>query len=109
MKKMTDNQLKKLSQMSDAEIDFSDIPEIKKTDKFIKLYPQAKNNMIITDKMMFEALSKVMDAEPKKIPVTLKLDSKVIDFFKQHSKKYQTKINEVLTAFVTTYEKAHRH
>jgi uncharacterized protein (DUF4415 family) len=40
---------------------------------------------------------------------TIKLDRKVVIFFKQHSKKYQTKINEVLLAFVKTYEKTHSH
>ena len=45
----------------------------------------------------------------QKIPVTIKLDRKVIEFFKEHSKKYQVKINEVLLAFVKTYEKSHGH
>ena len=34
---------------------------------------------------------------------------KMIDFFKKHSRKYQTRINEVLLAIVHDYKKLHGH
>ena len=42
-----------------------------------------------------------------KKPVTLRLDDDLIGFFKQTSKKYQTKINDVLRAYKMAYEKVH--
>jgi uncharacterized protein (DUF4415 family) len=45
--------------------------------------------------------------EPKKVLVNIRLNEEIIDFFKEHSQKYQTKINEVLLAFVHNYKKAH--
>ena len=102
--------LKKLATMSDEDIDYSDIPDMSNTKGWKKLYPNANKDTVITDKMMFEALARVLDeTESEKIPVTLKLDRKVVGFFKEHSKKYQVKINEVLLAFVKTYEKSHGH
>lgn len=110
MSKMTNEQLKKLAEMPDESIDYSDIPDMGNTKNWKRLYPNATKDTIITDKMMFEALAKVLhEDEPDKVPVTIKLDRKVIDFFKEHSKKYQVKINEVLLAFVKTYEKSHGH
>lgn len=110
MAKMTNEQLKKLAATSDESIDYSDIPEMSKTKGWERLYPEANENTIITDKMMFDALTKVLESDNHdKIPVTLKLDPKIVAFFKQHSKKYQTKINDVLLEFVNQYEKSHGH
>ena len=49
--------LKKLAVMSDDEIDYSDIPDMSKTKGWKRLYPDADENTIITDEMMFKALS----------------------------------------------------
>lgn len=50
------------------------------------------------------------DYYPKKIADNIiEHVKKVVDFFKKHSKKYQTKINDVLLAFVNSYEKSHSH
>ena len=101
--------LKKLANMPDDEIDYSDIHDMGNIREWKKLYPEANENTIITDKMMFKALAMVLDeAESEKIPVTLKLDLKVINFFKEHSKKYQVKINEVLSTFVKCQEASHK-
>lgn len=55
-------------------------------------------------------LFKVLKSEnPDKIAVTIKLDPRIIEFFKQHSKKYQVKINDVLMEFVNQYEQSHNH
>jgi len=43
-----------------------------------------------------------------KKPVSLRLDDDIITFFKKTNKQYQTKINEVLRAYKTAYEKHHK-
>lgn len=77
----------KVDAMTDDEIDYTDSPEIT------------------------EAMFKVMRKyePPKKITVNLRMDSEIVDFFKKHSKQYQTKINEVLLTFVRGYKKSHSH
>lgn len=39
--------------------------------------------------------------------ITLRIDSEVIDFFKESGKRYQTRINAVLRAYVDAQKKAH--
>ncbi len=41
--------------------------------------------------------------------VSLRIDEDIIDFFKAHNSKYQTKINDVLRAYKLAYEMAHQH
>jgi uncharacterized protein (DUF4415 family) len=105
-----EERLKKLAAMPEEDIDYSDIPDMSKSKSWKKLYPTVSKNIVITDQMIFDTLSKIMlEEEPHKVPVTIKLDQKIVDFFKKHSKKYQTKINDVLLAFVNSYEKSHSH
>jgi hypothetical protein len=49
--------LKKLAVMSDDEIGYSDIPDMSNTKGWKRLYPDADENTIITDEMMFKASS----------------------------------------------------
>ena len=53
---------------------------------------------------LFQLMTK---EEPEKIIVNLRLDREIVDFFKEHSAKYQTRINEVLLAMVHRYKKSH--
>lgn len=39
--------------------------------------------------------------------VSLRIDEDIIEFFKKHSDKYQTKINDVLRAYKLAFEKVH--
>lgn len=39
--------------------------------------------------------------------ITLRIDSEVIDFFKDSGRRYQTRINAVLRAYVDAQKKAH--
>lgn len=39
--------------------------------------------------------------------VSLRLDEDIIEFFKKHNDKYQTKINDVLRAYKMAFEKLH--
>lgn len=73
--------------MTDDEIDYTDSPEITEA--------------------MFKAMRKYEPIE--KVAVNLRMDKEIVDFFKEHSKQYQTKINEVLLTFVRGYKKAHGH
>jgi len=44
----------------------------------------------------------IMGLPPKKAAVNLRIDSDVLDWFKQTGKGYQTRINKVLRAYVTS-------
>ena len=75
----------KLEDMSDDEIDFSDVEEI--TPEF---FAQA-------------VVRHGLKPLPKKEQVTLRVDSDVLRWFRSQGKGYQTKINDLLRA----YMKAH--
>lgn len=62
----------------DSDIDYSDIPEL--DDNFWK---NAK--LVMPD---------------SKVPVSLRLDQKVLDWFKKEGKGYQSRINAVLASYV---------
>jgi len=72
---------KRLVQMKDSEIDYSDIPELGEA---------------------FFRHAKVVLPQPK-AAVSIRLDRDVLDWFKNQGGGYQTKINAVLK----TYVKAH--
>jgi uncharacterized protein (DUF4415 family) len=46
--------------------------------------------------------SAIMGLPPRKEPVNLRIDADVLDWFRQSGKGYQTRINNVLRAFVTS-------
>lgn len=80
--------LRKVAEMPDEEIDFSDIPEA--GEEFFK---NAKRGT------MYRAV---------KQQTTIRLDADVLDWFKRHArngKGYQTDINRVLRAYVEAQEK----
>ncbi len=78
---------KRLAKISDRNIDFSDIPEISKS--------QAA---------MLETIrpSDFLDDHdiPKKTTVNLRLDSDIVSFFQKLSPRYQTSINKVLRGYM---------
>ena len=74
--------LKKLDAMKDKDIDTSDIPEL--DDDFFR---NAEIRL------------------PDKRPVTIRLDSDVIEWFKGQGKGYQTRINKLLRTYMETYSK----
>lgn len=85
MKKISKTDWVRVDSMTDDEIDYSDSPEV--PDELFKLMTKH---------------------ESEKIVVNLRLDREVVDFFKKHSAKYQTRINEVLLAMVHSYKKKHK-
>jgi len=81
MSKLTEaqsKQLKALEAMPDSEIDTSDIPEITNWDNAVvgKFY------------------------RPIKKPVTIRLDTDVIEWFKTQNGKYQSNINQALREYM---------
>jgi len=74
--------LKKLKAMKDSEINFDDIPEL--DEDFFK---NAKIRL------------------PEKQSVTIRLDTDVLDWFKQQGKGYQTRINKLLRSYMETHAK----
>jgi len=76
----------KVDAMVDEEIDYSDSTEVAAE--------------------LFKLMTK---EEPEKVVVNLRLDREIVDFFKTHSNKYQTRINEVLLAIVHDYKRIHSH
>ena len=77
---------KRVNALTDETIDYSDIPEA--TEEIFKLMTRQ---------------------EPEKVLVNLRLNREIVDFFKEHSSKYQTRINEVLLAIVHNYKKSHSY
>ncbi len=74
--------LERLDKMSDSEIDFSDIPEVS---------PQ---------KFARAVVRKGLKPLPSKAQVTLRIDSDVLEWFKSKGKRYQTRINRILRAYM---------
>lgn len=70
--------LKQIEKIKDKDINYSDIPELNKD---------------------FWANAQVV-TPPAKVPVSLRLDKPVFDWFKSQGKGYQTLINSVLSTYV---------
>jgi len=84
MKNISKTNWELVDKLQDKEIDYTDSPEV--TEEFFKL---------------------MKVREPQKKGIYIKLDTDLIEFFKQHSKHYQTKISNVLEAYKRSYEKSH--
>lgn len=75
---------KRLRRRKGEDIDLSDIPEL--SEEFIR-------GMVWTG---------------PKVPVSLRVDPEVMDWFKRHGKGYQTRINAVLRAYVNARKAARK-
>lgn len=82
MKHASKTNWKQVDAIKDEDIDYTDSPEV--TEEMFNM-------------MKFR--------EPIKKGIYIKLDTDIIDFFKKNSKKYQTRINEVLKAYKNALEK----
>jgi uncharacterized protein (DUF4415 family) len=67
-----------INKVKDSEIDYSDIPELDE-----KFWQKAK--IVMPD---------------KKVPVSLRLDKQVLNWFKKQGSGYQSRINAVLSSYV---------
>jgi uncharacterized protein (DUF4415 family) len=83
MKKKYFSDVKRLRNMKDEEIDYSDIPELDETffEKAVIVLPQPKAS------------------------VSIRLDQEVLDWFKSQGKGYQTRINALLRAYMEAHSK----
>jgi uncharacterized protein (DUF4415 family) len=77
------NNLKKLSEMSDDKIDYSEIPELK--NEFWK--------------------NASIEFPKKKKAVSIRLDPEIVIWYKSQYKEYQTAINAVLKSYMKAHEK----
>lgn len=93
-----EERLKLLVEMPDEEIDYSDIPPVTDFTGWVRLSEINKD---------FAAV--IEQPESEKITVNLRLNKEIIDFFKENSKRYQSKINEALLLLVRQYKKSHTH
>ncbi|MGB3621200.1 BrnA antitoxin family protein [Ketobacter sp. MCCC 1A13808] len=82
MSKVSKTDWKRLSEMDDKDIDTSDIPEL-------------------DDAFFQNAELKV----PSKQPVTLRIDSDVLVWFKSQGQGYQTRINKLLRAYMESQQR----
>ena len=83
MKKKYFSDLKRLRNLKDEEIDYSDIPELDEAffKKAVIVLPQPKAS------------------------VSIRLDQEVLDWFKAQGKGYQTRINALLRAYMEAQTK----
>ena len=74
---------KKIDEIKDEDIDYSDIPEL--------------------DEEFWE--NAVIEYPKKKRPVTIRLDVDILKWFKSMGKGYQTKINAILRSYYEAHKK----
>jgi uncharacterized protein (DUF4415 family) len=79
--------LKRLREMKDEDIDFSDLPEIP---------PEMFARGIIR---------RGLKPVPRKKQLTLRMDSDVIEWLKKQGRGYQTKINSLLRAYMDEHRR----
>jgi len=76
------NDLNKLKNLKDSEIDYSDIPE--------------------TDALFWKEAEVIYPS--KKTHLSIRLDDDIVQWFKKFGRGYQTKINAVLRSYITNIE-----
>ena len=81
MKKVSKTDWERVSAMKDEQIDMSDIAEL-------------DDDFFLNAKL----------TTPLKKPVTLRLDSDVLDWFKSQGQGYQTRINKLLRRYMETQQ-----
>lgn len=91
-----EERLKALIDLPDEEIDYSDIPAVTDFTEWVKLSEVNKDFASVIER-----------PESEKVTVNLRLDKEIVDFFKENSKRYQSKINESLLLLVRQYKKSH--
>ncbi|OKH55252.1 hypothetical protein NIES2101_04620 [Calothrix sp. HK-06] len=76
----------RIDAMSDEDIDFSDCPEIT---------PEMFANSVVR---------RGLKPVTRKVQITLRVDSDVLDWFKAKGQGYQTQINALLRAYMEAHE-----
>ena len=86
--KESETDWERVRNMRDEDIDFSDLPEVT---------PEMFANAIV--RKGFKPL-------PVKQQITLRIDQDVINFFREQGQGYQTKINQLLRAYMEAHKAA---
>jgi len=86
--KVSETDWERVRNMRDEDIEFSDLPE---------LTPEMFANAIV--RKGFKPL-------PNKQQITLRIDQDVITFFREQGQGYQTKINQLLRAYMDAHKAA---
>jgi uncharacterized protein (DUF4415 family) len=86
--KTSETDWERIRNMPDDEIDFSDLPE---------LTPEMFANAVV--RKNFKII-------PKKRQLTLRIDQDVIAFFKEEGRGYQSRINQLLRAYMDAHKAA---
>lgn len=84
---MTPEQMQRLRDMRDEDIDYSDIPPITDFSGFRRAVPR------VTD----------LVPEENKQQITLRLDAEVLAFFKSTGRRYQSRINAALREYMLAH------
>lgn len=84
--KRSETDWERLKNMKDEDIDFSDIP---------RLTPEFFANGIVR---------KGLKPSPSKQQITLRIDKDVVNFFREQGQGYQTKINQLLRAYMEAHK-----
>jgi uncharacterized protein (DUF4415 family) len=58
----------------------------------------------ILDKNWFKQATVVLPG--RKVPISLRMDREVVEWFKAHGRRYQSRMNAVLKAYVQAHRKA---
>ncbi len=58
----------------------------------------------ILDKKWFRTAKLVLPE--RKVPISLRMDREVVEWFKAHGRRYQSRMNAVLKAYVQAHRKA---
>ncbi|MEK6281764.1 MAG: BrnA antitoxin family protein [Acidobacteriota bacterium] len=86
--KKSETDWKRIDAMTDADIDFSDIPEV-------------------TPEMFARAvLRRNFKPIPRKKQLTLRIDGDVVDWYKSQGRGYQTRINALLRAYMKEHQRS---
>ncbi len=86
--KVSETDWERVRNMRDEDIDFSDLPEVT---------PEMFANAIV--RKGFKPL-------PNKLQITLRIDQDVVSFFREQGQGYQTKINQLLRAYMDAHKAA---
>ena len=78
-----EQRLKKIDSVKDKDINYSDIPEL--DEEFWK--------------------NAVIEYPEKKKPITLRLDARVLEWFKSTGRGYQTRINAILRSYYEAHKR----
>jgi uncharacterized protein (DUF4415 family) len=79
--------LKRLDAMTDADIDFSDNPEVS-----AEMFARG-------------IVRRGLKPIPRKKQLTLRVDSDVVDWYKKQGRGYQTRINSLLRAYMKEHQR----